>query len=262
MYGIDISNYQREINLSKGNYDFAIIKATEGINFTDKSFHKFAVQLTELNKLIGCYHFARPDLHGTISGMEQEADWFVKKVEEEGLLNRAILVLDWETEPLNRDDLVKAWIMRVEQKTGITPFIYASRSRMNNWKSWWAMRNCPIWMAYWPSIERTDVGPNKDLTMPSKNINWSIWQYSSSGRYPDFSGNVDLDYCELNRKEWLNLAGYEEQPAKETLSENMRWAIEVGILKGYGNGEYGPGDAITREQAITILRRFKDIYIR
>ena len=29
MYGIDISNYQKNIDLTAGKYDFAIIKATE-----------------------------------------------------------------------------------------------------------------------------------------------------------------------------------------------------------------------------------------
>ena len=70
MYGIDISNHQRNIDLTAGKYDFAIIKATEGVSFKDLSFEKFAVQLTGLNKLVGCYHFARPDLHGTVSDME------------------------------------------------------------------------------------------------------------------------------------------------------------------------------------------------
>ena len=52
MYGIDISNWQKNIDLTAGKYDFAIIKATEGIGFKDKSFHKFAVQLTKLNKMM------------------------------------------------------------------------------------------------------------------------------------------------------------------------------------------------------------------
>ena len=104
MYGIDISNWQKNIDLTAGKYDFAIIKATEGVGFKDPSFEKFAVQLTELNKLVGCYHFARPDLHGTISSMEKEADWFITVVRNAGLLNTAILVLDWETEPMDRED--------------------------------------------------------------------------------------------------------------------------------------------------------------
>lgn len=43
---------------------------------------------------------------------------------------------------------------------------------------------------------------------------------------------------------------------KEELSEDMQWAIETGLIQGYGNGQYGPKDYLTREQLATVLRRF------
>ncbi len=260
MYGMDISSYQNKLDLTKGTYDFAIMKATEGIGFTDKAFHNFAVQLTELDKLVGCYHFARPDLNGTVRGMEREANWFVKKVKEEGLLNKAILILDWETEPMDREDLVKAWVLQVENQTGITPFIYGSRSKLNGWKKWEIMSHCPIWMAVWPTIQRYQVGANPGLKIPAKTVNWSIWQYSSTGQYPDFSGNVDLDYCEFNRETWIRMAGYKE-PDKEIINDDMKWAIETGLFSGYKNGLYGPKDPLTREQAATLFRRYTEKFI-
>ena len=36
------------------------------------------------------------------------------------------------------------------------------------------------------------------------------------------------------------------------------WAAENGILDGYGNGEFGPDDPVTREQMAAILYRFAD----
>lgn len=263
MYGIDISNWQKNINLTAGKYDFAIIKATEGVGFTDPSFEKFAVQLTGLNKLVGCYHFARPDLHGTTSGMEKEADWFISVVRNAGLLNKAILVLDWETEPMDREDLLNAFILRVENQTGITPFIYGSKSKLNSWKNWWAISHCPIWMAVWPSISRPSVGVDPGFTKPNKTVNWSIWQYTSTGTYPNYNGNIDLDYCELTAEEWKKLAGIKTKPVEvpEVITEDMQWAIDNGIFSGYGNGKYGPKDPLTREQAATILKRFKEKFI-
>ena len=263
MYGIDISNYQKNIDLTAGKYDFAIIKATEGIGFTDRSFEKFAVQLTELNKLVGCYHFARPDLHGTIHDMEKEADWFISVVRNAGLLNKAILVLDWETEPMDREDLLKAFIFRVKSKTGITPFIYGSKSKFKSWKNWWSMSYCPIWMASWPSISRPSVGVDPGFTKPDKTVNWRIWQYTSTGTYPNYKGNIDLDYCELTVEEWKKLAGMKTEYAEvpEIITEDMQWAIDNGIFTGYGNGKYGPKEPLTREQAATILKRFKEKFI-
>lgn len=261
MYGMDISSHQRNLDLTKGTYDFAIIKATEGVGFTDKTFHEFAVQLTELDKLVGCYHFARPDLHGTVSEMENEADWFIHKVKEEGLLNKAILVLDWEREPMDREDLIKAWVLRVESQTGITPFIYGSLSKMRGWKNWWVMSHCPIWVAVWRSTRRYRVGANPGLVTPDKTINWSIWQYSSTGQFPGFSGNVDLDYCELNRETWLKMAGYKDEPVKEVINNDMKWAIDMGLFTGYENGLYSPKDHLTREQAATLFRRYTEKFI-
>ena len=263
MYGIDISNHQRNIDLTAGKYDFAIIKATEGIGFTDRSFEKFAVQLTELNKLLGCYHFARPDLHGTIHDMEKEADWFISVVRNAGLLNKAILVLDWETEPMDREDLLKAFIFRVKSKTGITPFIYGSKSKFKSWKNWWSVSYCPIWMASWPSISRPSVGVDPGFTKPDKTVNWRIWQYTSTGTYPNYKGNIDLDYCELTEDEWKKFAGMRTQCAEvaEVITEDMQWAIDNGIFTGYGNGKYGPKEPLTREQAATILKRFKEKFI-
>lgn len=258
MYGIDISNHQRNIDLTAGKYDFAIIKATEGISFTDPSFKKFAVQLTKLNKLVGCYHFARPDLHGTASEMEKEADWFISVVRNAGLLNKAILVLDWETEPMGREDLLNAFILRVENQTGITPFIYGSKYKLNSWKNWLAISHCPIWMALWPSISRPSSGIDPSFTKPDKTVNWTIWQYTSVGTYPNYKGNIDLDYCELTADEWKKLAGVKT----EVITKDMQWAIDNGIFTGYGNGKYCPKDPLTREQAATILKRFKEKFIK
>lgn len=259
MYGMDIGNYQSKLDLTKGIYDFAIIKATEGSGLADRSFHNFVVQLTELDKLIGCYHFARPDLHGTVREMEKEADWFVQQVGDAGLLNKAILVLDWEREPVDRENLLNAWVIRVESQTGVTPFIYASRSKLNGWKNWWAISHCPIWMAVWPNIQRYQVGVDPGLTMPSKTVNWSIWQYSSRGKYPGFSGFVDLDYCEFNRETWLKMASKNDEPVKEVINDDMKWAIDIGLFAGYGNGLYGPKDPLTREQAAALFRRYNNI---
>ncbi|MEA4893808.1 MAG: S-layer homology domain-containing protein [Oscillospiraceae bacterium] len=36
------------------------------------------------------------------------------------------------------------------------------------------------------------------------------------------------------------------------------WASKNGILSGYGNGKFGPGDPVTREQMAAILYRFAD----
>ena len=60
LYGIDISHWQNGLDLSKIMADFIIIKATEGIKFVDSKCDHFYQQAKSLNKLLGFYHFARP----------------------------------------------------------------------------------------------------------------------------------------------------------------------------------------------------------
>jgi len=39
------------------------------------------------------------------------------------------------------------------------------------------------------------------------------------------------------------------------MEKAMQWAIDKGIIKGYGDGDYGWDDALTRKQFVTILYR-------
>ena len=36
----------------------------------------------------------------------------------------------------------------------------------------------------------------------------------------------------------------------------VRWAVGEGIVKGYGNGKFGPEDPVTREQMAAMLYRY------
>lgn len=259
MYGMDLSNYQKQIDLRKGNYDFCIIKATEGIGYIDKSFHRYSAQLTDLNKLIGCYHFARPDLHGTEIGMKNEAYCFIETIKDAGLLGKAILVLDWETEPMDREDLLTSWLETVKEKTGVVPFIYGSKSKLNKWKDWKALKNYPIWVAQWPTVQPLLVGDKinfKEPVLNGENV-WKIWQYSSTGLYPDFNGTVDLDYASMNEDEWKRLSGVTVE--EESISSDMQWAVDVGLFAGYEDGTYRENEALTRGQAAALFRRFTKI---
>lgn len=257
MFGVDISSYQHTIDLSTGTYDFAIVKATEGIGLKDSKFSDYVTQLTKLGKLIGCYHFARPDLNGTIGGMQKEADWFCNTVESAGLKERAILVLDWETEPMDRPDLIEAWTTRVEARMGTIPYIYGSKAKLTKWMSYQVIKKHPIWMAAWPTKTRYEVGQiDQSIGFPSTNpIPWTIWQYSSTGKFPGNNTNVDLDYCSLTPEQWKQWSG---EIKAENISEDMRWAMDMGLFYGDGKGRYFPDQPLTREQAATVLHRYTD----
>lgn len=262
MLGMDISAYQEGIDLSVGDYDFCIIKATEGTTSISKTFYDYAVQLTRLDKLIGCYHFARPDISPTIRTMENEAQHFLDVVTSAGLLNKAILVLDWEKEPFNNEELISAWVNYVKERTNSAVFIYGSKSKLMKWRSWKVFKDNLIWLAQYPTIKTFPIGQHptaiyNNIKVPEE-IPWAIWQYTSNGKYPGYNGNVDLDLAQITKEEWKRLAGDSEEAKSEVLTDDMKWAISIGLFAGYPDGKYKPTEPLTREQAASLFRRYTD----
>lgn len=259
LYGMDISNYQSKIDLSLCPCDFVIMKATEGKTIQDKSFKKFALELRESNILLGCYHFARPDLHTDEEGIRAEARNFVRTVDDVDLLGEAILCLDWEQPPTNNEYFMRVWCEEVIDRTGVTPFIYANTSTMETVKKWDWAQWYPKWIAKWPSITRYGAGAAPKLTAEKYGIEkWKIWQYSSTGSYPGYSGNIDLDMCDMARDEWKRWASDGKEDEPEELSDDMKWAIENGLFLGYTDGRYHPEKNLTRNMLAAVLRRYHE----
>ena len=63
--GIDISRYQAGINIDVLDVDFVIAKATEGVGYSDPNYEEYMTSALNSNKLIGLYHYARPDLNNS-----------------------------------------------------------------------------------------------------------------------------------------------------------------------------------------------------
>lgn len=261
MYGIDISNIQKNIDLEVGKecFDFAILKASEGNALEDKSVIRFANKLIEMDKLIGFYHFCRPDLHGK---PDYEVDNFLSVVAKTGLLKKAILVADWETSTMGNEKWIQNFCLQVKVKTGITPFIYGSASVLTNVYDKLGNK-FPFWVARWPNIGSYQAGKDPQLKRFDSDYEWKIWQYTNNGSFPGYSGRVDLDYSSLTREEWIKAAQPEDlQFLKEDLSVEMNWAIEKHLFQGYSDGSYRPEEKLTRNQLAVVLKRFHDQFIK
>ena len=207
--GIDISMWQ-PVGTSDQAADFVIVKATEGNGYTDPSCDAHYQTAKAAGKLLGVYHFARPDLGNSA---ESEADWFVSQVE--GYIGEAILVLDWEVQQW-RTDWAKAWLDRVYAKTGVRPLIYMSASPVNSY-DWSAVASADygLWIAGYPAQYNVPNPPEPaEGEMPfgtgAWNGLWAIWQYTSS------AGTLDRDVANMDRAAWMAYAaknGEAPQPA-------------------------------------------------
>lgn len=201
--GIDISNYQALESVDLGA-DFVICKATEGTNFVDGTCDGKYQRAKAQGKLLGVYHFARPEFNGAVA----EADFFVDNVQ--GYIGEAILVLDMET--VISPAWAKEWLDRVYARTGVKPLIYLSASHVsgNDWSS--VANDYGLWIAGYPNNYHVANPPEPAEGEMPYSIGawkfWAIWQYTSS------LGALDRDVANMDRASWLKYAGANvENPA-------------------------------------------------
>ena len=86
MNGIDISRWQKDIQLSRVPCDFVIVKATQGTGYVSPTFRQQISSAQSLGKYLGIYHYA------SSGGAAAEAEHFLKSID--GFIGKAILVLD------------------------------------------------------------------------------------------------------------------------------------------------------------------------
>lgn len=230
--GIDISKWQ-SVGTGDQAPDFVICKATEGVGYVDSTCDAHYQRAKAQGKLLGVYHFARPDLGN--SG-EAEADFFVKNIK--GYIGEAILVLDYECAPYS-DDWAYAFAKRVHDLTGVWPMLYASASKINgvNWSK--TAKNCGLWIAGYPNAYNVPNPPTPSVSDMPYGIGawafWAIWQYSSS------AGALDLDIANMDREAWGKYAapdGAVKPTPTPTPSKKSNEEIADEVIAGkWGNDE-------------------------
>lgn len=238
MNGIDISSWQRDINLSAIKADFVIVKATEGIGYVDRKCDSFYQQAKRLGKKLGFYHFARPR-----NDAVREAQYFYNNTKN--YFGEAIPILDWEAE--NKRDVAwaKRWLDEVYRLSGVKPVIYMSESVVNSY-DWSSVANADygLWVAKY-----RDNNPDYNYNMANAGsrpkVKWwkfyCMWQWTSSGRLNGYSGNLDCNVFYGDGTTWDKYAGKSgtTQPVKPTQpvkKSNEEIANEV-INGAWGNGE-------------------------
>lgn len=113
------------------------------------------------------------------------------------------------------------------------------------------------------------------LIMPFTDVKVSDWYYNSVEYVYDngiFKGATDTTFepdtaitrgmivTVLGRSSGIAdeyaETGFADVAADEYYAAHIKWAAENGIVQGYGDGNFGPDDAVTREQMATIIYRY------
>ena len=247
MNGIDISAWQRGIDLNRVPCDFVIVKATEGIGYIHSGMDTFCDTALGLGKCIGLYHYANG------RNYMAEADLFISKASK--YIGKAMLILDWESGgnvSFNKTDRewVKNWCDYVFKKTGVKPVIYFSKSIMSRFEG----LGYEFWVAQYANNNPTGYQESPWNESAYKCL---IRQYSSTGRLNGYNGNLDInkfygDVDDWNRRVVKNEQTVNPKPATKPVTptpspskptnQNTNSPSVLDLVVGVMKGSYGIGD--------------------
>ena len=196
--GIDISNYQKDIDWSATakdpNIKYVYIKATEGATHKQHRYRRNLESARNHGIKVGSYHFMR-----TSTPIQAQFENFISmvKAEEQDL----VPLLDVETREgwtvKQLQDSVLKFAQLLEQHYGCKPMIYTSSSYFNNYLGA-KFASYPLFIARYAKSE-------PQLYYGAK---WILWQFSDRGRIDGIDALVDLSRfnkgCSVNDIKYTN----------------------------------------------------------
>lgn len=250
MQGIDVSNWQKGINLDVLPIDFVICKATQGSGYVSPDCDRQMQQAMKRGLLVGVYHY----ING--AGVDAEARHFANSIK--GYIGKALIALDWESEQNSawgNTSYLDALVAKVKQLTGVTPLIYASQSAFP-----WDIakkHNCGAWVAQYANMNPTGL---QSTPWNEGAYSCAIRQYASTGRLDGWGGNLDLNKAYMNAEQWQRYAaasGQQVQPVPNptepvTGVENMD---ALDLVAGVFRGDYGNHD----ERRANLGSRYEEV---
>lgn len=232
MRGIDISNWQEGLNISRLDIDFCICKATEGIDFVDHTCDGFIQDCKAENILWGFYHFAREN------SPEKEAEFFYENCK--GYFNYGIPVLDYETENYNNSEWCERFINKLHDLSGIWCVIYLSASRCKEFEGSWIPEKCGLWVAGYPYAMADWTNDEMPYDVSPFSV-VAIWQFTSSLIIHGFWEKLDGDIAYMDEKAWMKYAQSTINPQNVENYIKKEKSIDDLVLETI-LGEYGDNE--------------------
>ncbi len=222
--GMDVSGYQQDVDWPAAyaaGARFAVVKATEGVGYTNAYFAQQYNGSAGVGMVRGAYHFALPN---TSTGTVQ-ADYFVDNGggwSADGHTLPPSLDIEYNPygptcyrlSPTSMVAWIHAFVDEVHARTGRYPMIYTTLD-------WWtrctgnsaAFTADPLWLA------RYSASPG---TMPAGWTFQTVWQYQADGTLPGDQDSFNGSTTQLTR-----LAGA-ATPVVAAVSAALPSKISVG----------------------------------
>ena len=223
--GIDIYNGTRKSGLDlarvkAGGIQYAIVKATEGVNYTDPSFVANVNDTRKAGLLVGAYHFLRAtpinqQCHDFLAAISGHGPYCCLAIDVENPYKNGKVIP--EISGLGKTSITDRIITLYNaiRSAGYTCPVYVYSS-----KSWFGAyidtARCKsagmlIWLAWYSNAtpDNTDRSGICDM-----------WQWCSDGRVAGISANVDCDVC------YRGISG--SVPAPPTTGVNVWYRARTG----------------------------------
>lgn len=238
-FGVDISNHNTINDYDKfaGMIGFAIMKLTEGQFFVDGKFGQHYRELHGRGIPVGVYSYS----HATCAEYGRlEAEYLLENLGELELELPIYIDVEGDVLKAGKDNVLAGVLAFGERikSAGRRWGVYASESVYGNILDIETLRDAgaSIWVANYSR---------------SPEIECDIHQYTDSLMVPGSAGNIDHDrmFNDIIKRAEKDPA----EDASEWAKESCRKAVNKGIVSGYGDGEYGWQENITREQMCVML---------
>lgn len=198
VHGIDVARFQDSLNWGTARthgVNFAFIKATEGGDLLDPMFEDHWKGAGRAGVARGAYHF-----YYFCTTPEIQARWFIENVPK----TRGMLppVLDMEWNPFSPTcklrppaDVVRRntqiFLRIIKAHYGQQPVIYTT-PKFYAENDMGRLRGIEFW------LRSTAVHPSEKYP----NERWTFWQFTSTGRVPGASGDIDINVYAGSAESW------------------------------------------------------------
>lgn len=198
IHGIDVSKWQGRIDwasVRRAGTQFAFIKATEGGDHVDERFHENWVGAKRAGVPRGAYHFVywcRP--------AHEQAEWFKRNVPQDPDALPPVLDLEWNGHSRNcprkvsREvalDMARTMLREMEAHTGKRPIIYTDIT-FHKEVLVGELDDYPFWLR--------SVAAEPEERYDRRR--WTFWQYTTTGRVPGITGDVDRNTFYGTENQW------------------------------------------------------------
>jgi lysozyme len=224
--GIDVSRWQQDIDwdrVKSAGTRFAFIKATEGGDLLDRRFRENWDGARAAGVPRGAYHFVfwcRP--------ARDQIRWFIRNVPKEPQALPPVLDVEWNnhsscarTEPAKARQKMREMLRAFEAHYGKKPIIYTDINfHADVLEGTVEFDDYPFW------IRSTAARPEKRY----ENRPWEFWQFTTTGRVPGITGDVDRNAFFGSEKQFTDwIAGRYDIGARRPMNANSRIAQPVPV---------------------------------